>query len=510
MTDELERLANGVLWPGFFGTEAPAWLRDELRDGLAGVVYFGQNVGEGLPALSAQILDANPNALIGIDEEGGSVTRLESATGSTVPGAAQLGLLDDLVASEETGAELARRVRAVGANVVLGPVADVNTDPRNPVIGVRAFGDDEALVSRHVVATIDGIQDGAVAACVKHFPGHGDTHMDSHHSLPEITLDLEEFERVHLEPFRAAIDAGVDAVMTAHIVVPAWGEQPATLNPRVLGMLRDWGYDGVIITDALDMAAIRETVGLGGGAAMALAAGADLLCIGNPTNPGDAALPDQDEQDFRAARDGIVAALRDGSLPRERVEEAAARVAALATKLRSAAAAVEATQEPTGDFDAAGILRRMVTISGGTPEVSTELAVIDARRRSTLAVDSAGSYVASALAEEGLRVRLDVASAPLSEQDRVLDEMAAAAATASATTVLLIDRPDTDAAQRALVERAAVRDPHAVVVNVGLPTAQPLPLPTVEVAAASRLGAQTAREALLGRFTAQQRMTSAG
>ena len=510
MTDELERLANGVLWPGFLGTEAPAWLRDELRDGLAGVVYFGQNVGQGLPALSAQILDANPNALIGIDEEGGSVTRLESATGSTVPGAAQLGLLDDLVASEETGAELARRVRAVGANVVLGPVADVNTDPRNPVIGVRAFGDDEALVSRHVVATIDGIQDGAVAACVKHFPGHGDTHMDSHHSLPEITLDLEEFERVHLEPFRAAIDAGVDAVMTAHIVVPAWGEQPATLNPRVLGMLRDWGYDGVIITDALDMAAIRETVGLGGGAAKALAAGADLLCIGNPTNPGDAALTDQDEQDFRAARDGIVAALRDGSLSRARVEEAAARVAALATKLRAAAAAAEEAHEPADDFDAAGILRRMVTISGATPEVSTELAVIDARRRSTLAVDSAGSYVANALADDGLRVRLDVASAPLSDQDRVLDEVAKAAEAASATTVLLIDRPDTDAAQRALVERAALRDPRAVVVNVGLPTELPLPLPTVEVAAASRLGAQTARDALLGRFTAQQRMTSAG
>ncbi|WP_244632404.1 MULTISPECIES: glycoside hydrolase family 3 N-terminal domain-containing protein [unclassified Microbacterium] len=264
MTDDLERLANGVLWPGFLGAEAPQWLRDELRDGLAGVVYFGQNVGDGLPALSAEILAANPDALIGIDEEGGSVTRLESATGSTVPGAAQLGLLDDLAATERTGAELARRVRAVGANVVLGPVADVNTDPRNPVIGVRAFGDDEALVSRHVIATIDGIQDAGVAACVKHFPGHGDTHMDSHHALPEITLDLEEFERVHLEPFRAAVDAGVDAVMTAHIVVPAWGPQPATLNPRVLGMLRDWGFDGVIITDALDMAAIRETVGLGG------------------------------------------------------------------------------------------------------------------------------------------------------------------------------------------------------------------------------------------------------
>ncbi|MFB8189607.1 glycoside hydrolase family 3 N-terminal domain-containing protein [Microbacterium sp. NPDC055988] len=498
MTDELERLANGVLWPGFFGTEAPEWLRAELRDGLAGVVYFGQNVGEGLPALSAAILDANPDALIGIDEEGGSVTRLESATGSTVPGAAQLGLLDDLVASEKTGAELARRVRAVGANVVLGPVADVNTDPRNPVIGVRAFGDDEALVSRHVVATIDGIQDAAVAACVKHFPGHGDTHMDSHHSLPEITLDLDEFERVHLEPFRAAVDAGVDAVMTAHIVVPAWGEQPATLNPRVLGMLRDWGYGGVIITDALDMAAIRETVGLGGGAALALAAGADLLCIGNPTNPGDAALPDQDEQDFRATRDGIVAALRDGSLSRERVEEAARRVAALAAKLHAAA---DRDQEPADEFDAAEIVRRVLTVTGDAPAAASELAVIDARRRSTLAVDSAGSYVANALADDGLRVRLDVASAPLAEQDRVLDEVTAA----PGTTVLLIDRPDTDPAQRALVERAALRDPAAVVVNVGLPTATPLPLPSVEVAAASRLGAQMARDALLGRFAVQQR-----
>ncbi|WP_417505451.1 glycoside hydrolase family 3 N-terminal domain-containing protein [Microbacterium sp.] len=501
MTDELERLANGVLWPGFFGTEAPEWLRAELRDGLAGVVYFGQNVGEGLPALSAAILDANPDALIGIDEEGGSVTRLESATGSTVPGAAQLGLLDDLVASEKTGAELARRVRAVGANVVLGPVADVNTDPRNPVIGVRAFGDDEALVSRHVVATIDGIQDAAVAACVKHFPGHGDTHMDSHHSLPEITLDLEEFERVHLEPFRAAVDAGVDAVMTAHIVVPAWGEQPATLNPRVLGKLRDWGYDGVIITDALDMAAIRETVGLGGGAALALAAGADLLCIGNPTNPGDAALPDQDERDFRAARDGIVAALRDGSLSRERVEEAARRVAALAAKLRAAA---DRDQETADDFDAAEIVRRVLMVTGDTPAAASELAVIDARRRSTLAVDSAGSYVANALADDGLRVRLDVASTPLAEQDRVLDEVVAA----PGTTVLLIDRPDTYAAQRALVERAAVRDPAAVVVNVGLPTANPLPLPTVEVAAASRLGAQMARDALLGRFAVKQRASA--
>lgn len=502
MTDELERLANGVLWPGFLGTTAPAWLVEELRDGLAGVVYFGQNVGEGLPALSAQILNANPDALIGVDEEGGSVTRLESGSGSTLPGAAQLGALDDVVASERTGAELARRVRAVGANVVLGPVADVNTDPRNPVIGVRSFGSEEALVTRHVVATVDGIQDGGAAACVKHFPGHGDTHLDSHHALPEIALDVAEYERVHLEPFRAAVEAGVDAIMTAHIVVPAWGAQPATLNPRVLGMLREWGFQGVIITDALDMAAIRETVGLGGGAALALAAGADLLCIGNPTNPGEAALPDQDRRDFLAARDGIVAALRDGSLSRERVEEAAARVSALATRLRTSAT----SDEEAAAFDAAEIVRRSVSLSGDAPEAAEALAVIDARRRSTLAVDSAASYVAEALAGDGIRVRLDVAARPVVEQDAVIDEVAAA----TGTTVVLVDRPDAEPAQRALIERTALRDPDAVVVNVGLPVQEPLPLPTVEVGAASRLGAQTARDALLGRFRPRQRTTAAG
>lgn len=165
MTDELTRLANSVLWPGFFGTslegdDAPDWLRTALENDLAGVVYFGQNISTELPALSAQIRAANPHALIGIDEEGGSVTRLEVATGSTLPGALQLGIVDDVAASEATGAELARRARAAGINVVLGPVADVNTDPRNPVIGVRSFGADAALVSRHVVATVEGLQRG--------------------------------------------------------------------------------------------------------------------------------------------------------------------------------------------------------------------------------------------------------------------------------------------------------------------------------------------------------------
>ncbi|OAN35218.1 glycoside hydrolase family 3 N-terminal domain-containing protein [Microbacterium sp. H83] len=488
MTDDLTRLANGVLWPGFLGTEAPEWLLHELRDGLAGVVYFGQNVGDGLAGLSEAIIRANPDALIGIDEEGGSVTRLESATGSTLPGAAQLGRIDDVAATRATGAELARRLVDVGANVVLGPVADVNTDARNPVIGVRSFGGDAELVARHVIAEIEGIQSAPVAACVKHFPGHGDTHLDSHHALPVISLDIGEFERVHLEPFRRAVAAGVDSIMTAHIVVPEWGPEPATLNPRVLGMLRDWGFEGVIISDALDMAAIRETVGLGGGAARALAAGADLLCIGNPTNPGSAAAPDQDVRDFLATRDGIVAALRDGTLSRERVEEAVRRNRALASTLRARAASASAS-DASETFDGAGVVSRAVS---GASAGASALSVVDARRRSTLAVDSAASYVADALADGGHRVRVDVARTPLEEQDAALD----AAVAAHGLTVLLIDRPDVDEDQRALVARAAERDPDAVVVNVGLPAERSLGLPAIEVGAASRIGAEVARDML--------------
>ncbi len=486
MTDDLVRLANGVLWPGFLGTEAPGWLLDELRDGLAGVVYFSQNVGDGLAALSDEILRANPHALIGIDEEGGNVTRLESAGGSTLPGAAQLGVVDDVAATRASGAELARRVAAIGGNVVLGPVADVNTDPRNPVIGVRSFGSDEKLVARHVQAAVDGLQSGVVAACVKHFPGHGDTHTDSHHALPEISLGIEEFERVHLEPFRAAIAAGVDAVMTAHIVVPAWGSEPATLNPRVLGLLRDWGFDGVIITDALDMAAIRETVGIGEGAARALAAGADLLCIGNPTNRGEATLADQDRRDFLAARDGILAAVHDGTLSRERVEEAAQRVSRLAESLN-----VRAETAMPVDYDGSDIVRRAV--AGATRDAES-LAIVDARRRSTLAVDSASAYVAETLAADGFRVRVDVARTSIDEQDAAIE----GAVAADGLTVVLLDSPDTDDGQRSLVERVALLDPEAVVVNVGLAAREALPLALVEVGSGSRIGAQAARDRLIG------------
>jgi beta-N-acetylhexosaminidase len=490
---EFARLANGVLWPGFFGTELPEWLAAELRDGLAGVVYFAQNLSPHLDRLSAAIHEANPRALIGVDEEGGSVTRLEARTGSTAPGAAQLGALDDVDATRATGAELARRIREAGADVLIGPVADVNTDPRNPVIGVRAFGADTALVSRHAAAQVEGIQGSGVAACVKHFPGHGDTHLDSHHGLPRIAADPAEFDRVHVEPFRAAIAAGARSVMTAHIVVPAWGEEPATLNPRVLGMLRAAGFDGVIVTDALDMAAIRESVGIGGGAVRALAAGADLLCVGNPTNPGDGAAVDQDQRDFHAAKDAIVRALADGTLSVQRVTEAAARVARLADEL----AAEQAQEHPGAPEDLRGIVRRAITVQGDLGAPASGLVVLDARRRATLAVDSAASYVVDALTAGAWSHRIDAERATDAEVAGAVAEARAAAAASGSRIVALVDRIDTDEAQRRFVDAVAAADPGAVVVNVGLPGAA-VALPVLDVRASSRIGAELAREVLVG------------
>ncbi|UJP10617.1 glycoside hydrolase family 3 protein [Microbacterium sp. KUDC0406] len=486
--DDLTRLANGVVWPGFLGDDVPRWLESELRGGLAGVVYFAQNLQGDTAALSARIHEIAPHALIGIDEEGGSVTRLETSTGSTVPSAAQLGMLDDLDATYDTAAEIARRCAAVGVDVVLAPVADVNTDPRNPVIGTRAFGSDTALVSRHVAAAVQGIQDTGIAACAKHFPGHGDTHTDSHHDLPRVDATAAEMAEIHLPPFTAAVRAGVRAIMTAHISVPAWGEIPATLNSAVLGLLREDGFDGVIVTDALDMAAIRETVGIGGGAVRALAAGADLLCVGNPTNPGPAMMPDQDERDFRAARDAIVAALRSGELSRERVEEAARRVAAMAAQTADARGTGQ-----EGALDAEGVVRRAMVVRGEVVAYPDGPAtVVDIRRPSSLAVDSAAGHVATALAAGGPVIRRDAETA----DGEAVAEIVAGARTRR--SILLVDRLDETSAQRAVATAVSGGAPDTAIVNVGVPSAGVPGATVLEVAAASLVAAQVARRILIG------------
>ncbi|GAA4049066.1 glycoside hydrolase family 3 protein [Agromyces indicus] len=503
-------LVDGVLWPGFLGTAVPDWLRRDLDGGLAGAVLFAHNLGgdDERAALAHDLHDRRDDVLVGVDEEGGNVTRLESASGSTLPGAAQLGRVDDLAATETVGAELARRVAAVGANVVLAPDADVNVDPRNPVIGVRSFGDDAALVSRHAAALVRGIRSGGAAACAKHWPGHGDTHVDSHHGLPVLGMPERELERIHLEAFRAAIAAGVPAVMTAHLVVPSWGAEPATMNPVALGRLRGLGFDGAVITDALDMAAIRETVGTGVGAVRALLAGADLLCLGNPANPwGGAPAPDADVAVLAEVRRALLDAVDDGSVPVARLEEAGRRVRALADHARAAAdaasvAAAAGRAPRLGPGAALELARAAIDVTRPVPPVDGPAVVLDVRRRATLAVDASLDAVASVLAAGGPVRRVD----PAEDRGRALVAAVEAADHPTADgcgVVVLVDRL-ADPPQAALVVAVARVRPDAVVVNVGAADGAPdiaagtdaPALPVVHARAASRLAAIAVRERL--------------
>lgn len=282
MTDELDRAIARVLMPGFDGPQLPAWLEAELRGGLGSVCLFASNVEstQQLRALTASIHRANPSALVAIDEEGGDVTRLHHADGSPYAGAALLGRRDDLELTRMTAAAIGTELAAVEVDLNLAPVADVNSNPLNPVIGVRSFGADTAQVSAHVAAYTSGLQSSGVAACAKHFPGHGDTAADSHKDLPVLDITLDQLHERELPPFRAAVAAGVAAVMTSHIVVPVLDpDRPATLSAPILGLLRDeLGFTGVIVTDALDMAGASAGRGIAEAAISALSAGADLLC----------------------------------------------------------------------------------------------------------------------------------------------------------------------------------------------------------------------------------------
>ncbi|WP_372345578.1 glycoside hydrolase family 3 protein [Streptomyces sp. KL116D] len=369
-TDTLTRDALTVLQPGFTGTTAPDWLLRRLGEGLASVGLFGRNIAtpDQLAALTAQLRSERGDVLVAIDEEGGDVTRLEVRTGSSFPGNHALGAVDDVELTRGVAFELGRRLAECGVNLNWAPSADVNANPDNPVIGVRSFGADPALVARHTAAYVDGMQAAGVAACTKHFPGHGDTGVDSHHDMPRIDVGLDVLHARDLAPFRAAIEAGSRAVMSAHILVPALDpDRPATLSRRILtGLLREeLGYDGLIVTDGMEMQAIAGTYGIERGSVLAIAAGADAICVGGGLADDDTVL---------RLRDALVAAVRAGELPEERLADAAARVRSLA----------EWTSAPTG---------RTPGAPGGVPGsggVSSDIGLVAARRALTV---TRGAYV---------------------------------------------------------------------------------------------------------------------
>lgn len=279
-------LAGQVLVAGFAGTDAPdELLRPSARGELAGVILFKRNLGtmHQIASLIARIAESAPEhtpLLVAVDQEGGRVARL-GAPVLKLPPMRALAKLGEPALTERAAKLLGRQLRALGFTMDFAPVLDVDTNPANPVIGDRSFGATPEQVIEQAYAFARGLEAGGLLACGKHFPGHGDTDLDSHLALPRLAHDRERLDRVELPPFKVA-KGRLPAIMTAHVVFEALKRgTPATLAREVItDLLRgELGYDGVIISDDLEMKAIADHYGVEQAACLAIEAGCDTLLV---------------------------------------------------------------------------------------------------------------------------------------------------------------------------------------------------------------------------------------
>jgi beta-N-acetylhexosaminidase len=282
----LQSQPGQLLFAGFDGASLPADLAALVGAGrVGGVVLFSRNVESPaqLRSLVAELHDRAPAGApltVAIDQEGGRVQRLR-APWTEWPPMRRLGERGSPADTEALARALGRELADLRVDLDFAPVADVDTNPANPVIGDRSFSRDPGEVARHAVAFAAGLQAEGVAACAKHFPGHGDTAVDSHLALPRVEHDRERLERVELLPFRALAAAGVASMMTSHVCLPRLDpDLPATLSPRVLSLLREEiGYRGLVFSDDLEMRAVADRWAPGEMARAALAAGVDALLV---------------------------------------------------------------------------------------------------------------------------------------------------------------------------------------------------------------------------------------
>lgn len=322
----LEEKIGQLFICGFHSLEADEQITTLVKDyHVGGTVYFRRNIQSvnQLADLSAELQDLPRShreipLFIAIDQEGGMVARLDHEGMSRIPGNMSLGAADELSLTEATARLAAKEMLALGINFNFAPCIDVNNNPANPVIGVRSFGENPLKVAQHGVASITGYQQQGVIATAKHFPGHGDTAVDSHRGLASVPHDKERLNAVELLPFRHAIAAGVDAIMTAHVIFPAFEPDgiPATLSHKVLSdLLRiELGYQGVIVTDCLEMHAISKESGVAEGAVQALEAGADLVLVSHTLS------------DQIAAIEAVKTAVKEGRLTEEQIDQSVERV----------------------------------------------------------------------------------------------------------------------------------------------------------------------------------------
>jgi beta-N-acetylhexosaminidase len=481
----LGRLAEAILIPPFPGGEEPAWVRTALAGGLAGVTLFGPNVHDRdqLARLTARLRSAATEPVIAIDEEGGDVTRISHRTGSDYPGNAALGAIDDVELTRSVYAALGADLAALGINLDLAPAVDVNTAAENPVIGTRSFGDDPALVARHAAAAVTGLQSAGVAACAKHFPGHGSTTLDSHLVVPTVDASLRVLRDRDLPPFEAAIAAGVRAIMPSHLRVPELtGDLPASLSRRAqTDLLRgELGFTGLIVSDGLEMRAVSEPYGIPEAAVLAVMAGTDLLCLGR----------DQDHLSFLAVRTAIVEAVRSGRLRGERLEEAAARV----TELREWTGTAATARRPAGhEAVALGLAaaRRAVRLRGTPPTLRQPL-IVQLVPPSNLAVGAVPWGLSAFAGADSYR---QVSTGTPDEDVPYLVSGLLAAANDRSLVIVVRDAHRHPVARQAVQLMLAGR-PDAVVVEMGLPVWQPADVSYVASYGAGRSNARATAEML--------------
>jgi beta-N-acetylhexosaminidase len=504
----LARLADAILIPPFPGFSAPTWILRALERGLAGVTLFGPNIAapdqvsaltaalrsaaasaSALAAVSAAV-SASGDPVIAIDEEGGDVTRVAYADGSPYPGNAALGAVDDVLVTRAVYQAIGLDLAALGINFNLAPCADVLGMADSPAVGTRSFGADTDLVARHTAAAVTGLQSAGVAACTKHFPGHGSTGTDSHLAIATIEGGLDELRRRDLPPFEAAIRAGSVAIMPSHLRVPELtGDLPATVSGAALGgLLRgELGFTGVIVSDALEMRATRDMFGVPGAAVLAVAAGTDLLCLGR----------DSDEEEYLAVRSALVDAVRDGTISGARLEEAADRVA----RLRGGLARTRSLGSSGAASDGVGLAaaRRAVRMSGPRTALSRPL-IIEVEPRENIAAGRFG-WGLGPWAPTGSvrRVSADpeLDGVGLNSAVEVFDAAGILDAAAGRSLVAVVRDAHRDASTRSLVSTLLAARPDTVLVEMGLPVWQP-PEGTSYLATygASRASAQAAAELL--------------
>jgi beta-N-acetylhexosaminidase len=423
--------AAACLFPGFYGETVPDWLKGLLAEGLGGIVLFSRNIvsPEQVAELTSALRAEQPDLIVATDEEGGDVTRLETSTGSSFPGNLALGAVDDPALTRRVGSAIGGELAAVGIDLDLAPVADVLVDPASAIVGVRSFGSDPQLVARQVGAFVEGLQSAGVAACAKHFPGHGETVADSHLELPSSDASLDVLHERALPPFAAAVEAGVRAVMTAHIRFAAFGDVPATWNPAVVELLRiELSFDGVVMTDALEMQGAGGPEGIQQSAVRALAAGADALCLGADLTPEQV--------------EGVHAAVVAG-VPEERLAEAARRVAELAAWT---------SPQPLQDREAGAEAARRALRVEGDPAVRDGPLVVELRPEPSIAAGESDHGLGELLRAETVRLHEGDRLPPL-DADRPL--------------VLVLRDAHRHPWQRELVV------PDAVVVETGVPEWRP-------------------------------------